>query len=141
MNKRKIRNERLKMNYEDIEYILFTVKQSRESIYDLGIDLKEREFRIETTDLYGHITGPQINGKFRRSHAQKFLSSLNDLNFLTWPQLEQGILPIDLKSATVMYNIDGKMYYTTGNNTKDLADLHKSIEQLIGTTFGSYKYY
>ena len=62
MNKRKIRNERLKMNYEDIEYILFTVKQSRESIYDLGIDLKEREFRIETTDLYGHITGPQING-------------------------------------------------------------------------------
>jgi hypothetical protein len=131
----------IKMNVKEIEYLLFTVKQSKKSIYDVGVDLKEREFRIETTDLYGHVQGPQVDGKLRRSSVEKFLTSLNDLDFLSWPQLEQGILPLDLKSATVMYNIEGKLYYTTGNNTKDLAKLHKAIEQLIGTTFGSYEYY
>lgn len=129
------------MDYEDIEYLLFTVKQSKKSIYDVGIDLKEREFRIETTDLYGHIQGAQVDGKLRRSSVKRFLSSLNDLDFLSWPQLEQGILPLDLKSATVMYNIEGNMQYTTGNNKKDLAKLHKTIEQLVGTTFGTYEYY
>src|SRR5699024_348652 len=129
------------MDYEDIEYLLFTDKQSKKSIYDVGIDLKEREFRIETTDLYGHIQGTQADGKIRRSSVKKFLSSLNDLDFLSWPQLEQGILPLDLKNATVMYNIEGNMQYTTGNNKKDLAKLHKTIEQLVGTTFGTYEYY
>lgn len=129
------------MTYNNIEYILFTVKQSKKSIYDVGIDLKRREFRIETTDLYGHIQGPQIDGKFRRNSTEEFLSSLNDLDFLSWPQLQQGILPINLKNATVMYNISGKIYYTTGKNTQDLANLHKIIEHLIGTTFGSYEYY
>lgn len=129
------------MDYEDIEYLLFTVKQTKESIYDVGIDLKEREFRIEITDLYGHIQGPQVDGKLRRSSVKKFLSLLNDLHFLSWPKLEQGILPLDLKSATVMYNINGKMQYTTGKDTKDLAKLHKAIEQLVSTTFGTYEYY
>jgi len=129
------------MYYEDIEYLLFTVKQNKNSIYDVGIDLKEREFRIETTDLYGHIQGTQIDGKLRRSSVKRFLSMLDELEFLSWPQRSQGILPLDLKNATVMYNIDGKMKYTTGNSTKDLAKLHKAIEQLVGTTFGTYKYY
>lgn len=129
------------MHYEDIEYLLYTVKQTKKTIYDVGIDLKEREFRIEITDLYGHLQGLEVDGKIRRSSVKRFLSSLNDLDFLAWPQLEQGILPLDLKSATVMYNIGGTMQYTTGNNTKDLAKLHKVIEQLIGTTFGTYEYY
>ena len=129
------------MYYEDIEYLLFTVKQNKNSSYDVGIDLKEREFRIETTDLYGHIQGTQIDGKLRRSSVKRFLSMLDELEFLSWPQRSQGILPLDLKNATVMYNIDGKMKYTTGNSTKDLAKLHKAIEQLVGTTFGTYKYY
>ena len=129
------------MYYEDIEYLLFTVKQNKNSIYDVGIDLKEREFRIETTDLYGHIQGTQIDGKLRHSSVKRFLSMLDELEFLSWPQRSQGILPLDLKNATVMYNIDGKMKYTTGNSTKDLAKLHKAIEQLVGTTFGTYKYY
>jgi len=129
------------MYYEGIEYLLFTVKQNKNSIYDVGIDLKEREFRIETTDLYGHIQGTQIDGKLRRSSVKRFLSMLDELEFLSWPQRSQGILPLDLKNATVMYNIDGKMKYTTGNSTKDLAKLHKAIEQLVGTTFGTYKYY
>ncbi|HIZ71579.1 MAG TPA: hypothetical protein H9808_07450 [Candidatus Atopostipes pullistercoris] len=132
---------RINMYYEDIEYLLFTVKQNKNSIYDVGIDLKEREFRIETTDLYGHIQGTQIDGKLRRSSVKRFLSMLDELEFLSWPQRSQGILPLDLKNATVMYNIDGKMKYTTGNSTKDLAKLHKAIEQLVGTTFGTYKYY
>ena len=129
------------MYYEDTEYLLFTVKQNKNSIYDVGIDLKEREFRIETTDLYGHIQGTQIDGKLRRSSVKRFLYMLDELEFLSWPQRSQGILPLDLKNATVMYNIDGKMKYTTGNSTKDLAKLHKAIEQLVGTTFGTYKYY
>ena len=129
------------MYYEDTEYLLFTVKQNKNSIYDVGIDLKEREFRIETTDLYGHIQGTQIDWKLRRSSVKRFLSMLDELEFLSWPQRSQGILPLDLKNATVMYNIDGKMKYTTGNSTKDLAKLHKAIEQLVGTTFGTYKYY
>lgn len=129
------------MKYEDIQFILFTVKQTKKSIYDVGIDLKEREFRIETTDLYGHIQGPQKDGKLRRSSVEQFLTSLNDLDFLSWPQQEQGILPKNLKNATVMFNANGEMYYTVGRDTKDLAKLHKAIEQLIGTTFGTYEFY
>ncbi|HLR91673.1 MAG TPA: hypothetical protein VK048_01270 [Atopostipes sp.] len=129
------------MKYEDIQFLLFTVKQTNKSIYDVGIDLKEREYRIETTDLYGHIQGPPIEGKLRRSSIERFLTSLNDLNFLSWPRRERGILPKNLKNATVMFNINGEMFYTVGKDTNDLAKLHKAIEQLMGTTFGTYEFY
>lgn len=129
------------MNEHSIDSILFTVKQTRKTIYDVGIDLKEREFRIEITDLYGHTHGPAIDGKLRRSSVEKFLSSLNEADFISWKKLEQGILPLKLKSATVMYYIDEKVYYTKGNTDADLAFLHKAIEQLIGTTFGTYEFY
>lgn len=129
------------MKDQAIESILFTVKQTKKTIYDVGIDLKEREYRIETTDLYGHNQGVAIDGQLRRSSVNKFLASLNDRDFFSWKKLEQGILPLKLKSATVMYSVDGEMYYTKGNTDEDLAYLHKAIEQLIGTTFGTYAFY
>ena len=129
------------MKDQAIESILFTVKQTKKTIYDVGIDLKEREYRIETTDLYGHTQGPILDGQLRRSSVKKFLASLNDRDFHSWKKLEQGILPLKLKSATVMYSVDGEMYYTQGSSDDDLAYLHKEIEQLIGTTFGTYEFY
>lgn len=129
------------MNEPSIESMLFTVKQTKKTIYDVGIDLKEREYRIEITDRYGHTQGPTTDGQLRRSSVNKFLSSLNDQDFHSWKKLEQGILPLNLKSATVMYSVDGEMYYTQGNSDDDLAFLHKTIEQLIGTTFGTYEFY
>src|SRR5690625_7458543 len=95
---------RINMYYEDIEYLLFTGKQNKNSIYDVGIDLKEREFRIETTDLYGHIQGTQIDGKLRRSGVKRFLSMLAELEFLSGPERRQRVVRLDRHNAAVMYS-------------------------------------
>lgn len=129
------------MNYENLEYLLFTVKQTKKSIYDVGIDMTNREFRIEMTDLYGHVEGSPIEGVLRKSSIHKFLSHLEEMSFLSWKQRDKGVLPIDLGSATVMYNLSGEIYYTVGNKESDLRTLHQEIEKLLGTTFGSYEFY
>lgn len=125
----------------EIEFILFTVKQTDESIYDVGVDLEAREFRIEETDLYGHILGEKIEGKLRRKKVKQFEEELQALDFASWPKNEEDTLPIHLKNASVLYGMGDEQYFTTGNSTEDLSKLHKLIETLIGTTFGSYEFY
>lgn len=129
------------MRNEEIEFLLFTVKQTKDSIYDVGIDLEQREYRIESTDLYGQLAGPKLEGKLRRSKVQQFREGLDELAFNSWPKNEKDTLPIHLKSASVLYSVNGERYFTTGNDNGDLSKLHKQIEQLIGTTFGSYDFY
>jgi hypothetical protein len=130
-----------KMNEEAIEYLLFTVKQTEDSIVDVGIDFEQREYRMETTDLYGQLLGAETQGKLRRSKVRNFKEALKAMDFCTWPQNEKDTLPLYLKNASILYNIGGEQRFTTGNNEEDLRKIHKMLEELVGTTFGSYEFY
>ncbi len=129
------------MESEAIEFLLFTVKQTQKSIVDVTIDLKAREYKIETTDLYGQTLKPEEGGRLRRKKVAAFSETLAELDLISYPRKDKNTLPIHLDSATLMYVIDDKTYYTDGNPEYRLSRLHKEIEQLIGTTFGSYAFY
>jgi len=129
------------VNNEAIEFIVFSVLQTKDSLYDVHIDLKEREFTIEKTDLYGKLIRKSQQGRLRRSKVQQFKEELADLDVISWERNEEDTLPLHLKSASFIYIIAGTQYYTTGNTSENMFQLHKKIEDLIGTTFGSYEFY
>lgn len=129
------------MKNEDIDFIMFTVKQSKKSIYDVTIDLYAREYTIEHTDLYGQTIESEIVGKLRRKAVNQFSEKLSELDIVSLPTNEKNTLPLKLKNATLMYVIDDERYFTDGSQEQDLSELHKAIEQVVGTTFGSYEFY
>lgn len=126
---------------EDIDYILFTVKQTEESIADVAVDLFLREYTIVYTDLYGQTLQPEKGGKLRRKAVENFTDTLIDLDIVSLKRKEKNTLPIHLNNATLMYSIKDEAYFTDGDNAQDLSALHKAIEQLTGHTFGSYEFY
>lgn len=129
------------MNNELIEFLTFTVKQTEESIVDVTVDSVEREYLIEQTDLYGQLLAPVVGGRLRRSRVEQFQEKLNNLSITSWPTNENDTLPIHLKNASLIYIINDQTFFTTGKNIEGLVELHKIIEELVGTTFGSYEFY
>lgn len=129
------------MKNEAIEFLMFTVKQTEDSIYDVAVDLYAREYTIAHTDLYGQTIEPETGGKLRRKAVEAFTDTLSDIDIVSLPVNEKNTLPIDLRSATLMYVINDTNYYTNGSKERDLSALHKELEKLIGKTFGSYAFY
>lgn len=129
------------MKNEAIDFLLFTVKQTKDSVADVTIDLYAREYIIVITDLYGQTLEPEIGGRLRRKSVESFSEKLEDLDIVSWPRTEKGTLPIHLKAAKLMFVIDDEMYHTDGDGQKGLAILHKEMENLVNTTFGSYTFY
>ncbi len=129
------------MKSETIDFLLFTVKQTKNSLVDVTVDLNAREYKIEKTDLYGQTLAPEMGGKLRRKKVADFYNRLTELNLDSFPLKQNNTLPIHLKSATLMYIIKDTTYYTDGNSQHRLSLLHKALEELVGTTFGSYAFY
>jgi len=129
------------VNNEAIEFIVFSVLQTKDSLNDVHIDLKEREFSIEKTDLYGKLMGERQQGKLRRSKVKQFKEELADIDVISWERNEEDTLPINLKDASLIYIIEDTEYYTTGDTNEGMPQLHNKIENLVGTTFGSYEFY
>lgn len=126
---------------EDIDFLLFTVKQTEETIADVTVDLFMREYTIAYTDLYGHTVEPEKGGELRRKAVSEFLTTLDKLDVVSFKRNEKNTLPLHLKNATLMYIIKDEEYFTDGNEHQNLSKLHKEIEHLIGHTFGSYTFY
>lgn len=126
---------------KEIEFLMFTVKQTKDSIFDVAVDMLAREYTIVQTDLYGQTINPETGGKLRRKAVEDFAETLSKLDLVSLPVNEKNTLPIDLDNATLMYVIKGENYFTDGSQEHDLSALHKELEQLIGTTFGSYDFY
>lgn len=129
------------MKNKEIDFLLFTVKQTEEIIVDVTVDLFMREYTIAYTNLYGHIVEPEKGGKLRRKAVNEFLNKLADLDIVSLQRNEKNTLPLHLKNATLMYLIKDEEYFTDGDSDADLSKLHKEIEYLIGDTFGSYEFY
>jgi len=129
------------MNNQAIEFIIFAVLKNNDRLTDVHLDLEEREFTIEDTTLYGELLGERQQGKLRNSKVQQFKDELTGLDVVSWERNKADTLPIHLKHASLIYIIDGKEYYTTGNTSENMAQLHQKIEDLVGTTFGAYSFY
>lgn len=129
------------MENEQIEFLMFTVKQTEESIIDVAVDLSAREYTIAHTDLYGQTIEVETGGKLRQQAVKQLSEKLSALDIVSLPLNEKNTLPIHLEDATLMYVIDAISYYTDGRKGQDLSDLHKALEQTVGTTFGSYDFY
>lgn len=126
---------------EDIDFLMYTVKQTEDTIVDVTVDLFVREYKVEYTNLYGQTLQPEKTGKLRRKAIREFSERLEELDIVGMPHKETNTLPTKLKSAMFMYIIKDETYFTEGHKDKELAALHKAIEYLIGTTFGSYEFY
>lgn len=129
------------MKNEAIDYLLFTVKQEKKVIADVTVDLFVREYSIIYTDLYGQTVQPEKGGKLRRKAIKTFTDTLIEMDLVSMPINEKKTLPINMGSAMVTYFIKDVGYNTEGSATNNLSTLHKEIERLIGTTFGSYEFY
>lgn len=129
------------MKNEEIDYLLFTVKQEKKVIADVTVDLFVREYSIIYTDLYGQTVQPEKGGKLRRKAVKAFAEKLAEMDLVSMPVNEKKTLPINLDSVMVTYFIKDVGYNTEGSATDNLSTLHKEIEGLIGQTFGSYEFY
>lgn len=129
------------MTNEKIEFLMFTVKETAHSIIDVTVDLQAREYTIAHTDLYGQTLSKEIGGKLRGKTVKQLSEKLSEIDVVSLPLNEKNTLPIHLEDATVMYVIDEETYYTDGDDQKSLSEVHKALEQAIGTTFGSYDFY
>lgn len=125
----------------NIDFVLFTVKQTDETIVDVTVDLFVREFKIEYTNLYGQTVQREQVGKLRRKGIKDFKQRLEELDVVSMARKETNTLPTKLASSMVMYIIKDETYFTEGDSDADLAAIHKAVEYLVGTTFGSYEYY
>lgn len=129
------------MKNEEIDYLLFTVKQEKNVIADVTVDLLVREYSIIYTDLYGQTVEPEKGGMLRRKAVEDFKGKIAEMDIVSMPVNKKNTLPINLKSAMVTYFIKDVGYNTEGHKTGNLSGLHKEIEVLIGATFGSYNFY
>lgn len=129
------------MKNEEIDYLMFTVKQEKDVIADVIVDLFVREYSIIYTDLYGQTIEPEKGGKLRRKAVEDFEEKLVEMDIVSMPVNEKNTLPINLNSAMATYFIKDVGYNTEGHKTGNLSTLHKEIEKLIGATFGSYNFY
>ena len=129
------------MKNEEIDYLLFTVKQEKDVIADVTVDLLVREYSIIYTDLYGQTIEPEKGGMLRRKAVEYFKEKIVEMDIVSMPVNEKNTLPMNLDSAMVTYFIKDVGYNTEGHKTSNLSGLHKEIEALIGATFGSYNFY
>lgn len=129
------------MENEKIDFLMFTAKQTEDSIIDVTVDLYAREYTIAHTDLYGQAIEAEAGGKLRRKAVESFSKKLVELDIVSLPLNEKNTLPLHLENATLMYVIDDVSYYTDGSKERDLSKLHKELEEIVGTTFGSYAFY
>lgn len=129
------------MENREIDYVMFTVKQEKNKIADVIVDLYDREYSITYTDLYGHVMEPERGGRLSRHSVETFLEKLEEIDLVSMPVNETGTLPINMKDAMTTYFLHKESYNTEGPKSGNLSALHKAIENLIGTTFGSYNFY
>ncbi|HLR91672.1 MAG TPA: hypothetical protein VK048_01265 [Atopostipes sp.] len=133
------------MTTDELTFLAMTTKYSDEEIHDVTVDLEMREWMLEKVDIEGKVLEPQIKGKLRMRSIRKYQDLLNDLDFLSWPLLDESpttTFPTNIKNSVVLYSFDEEEeYYTTGRSDDDLRQLHKATENLIGQTYGSYAYY
>lgn len=129
------------MKNKEIDYLMFTVKQEKNIIADVIVDLFVREYSIIYTDLYGQTVEPEKGGKLRRKSIAAFAEKLDEIDLVSMPVNETSTLPINMDSAMVTYFIKDVGYNTEGHASENLSKLHKEIEGLIGMTFGSYEFY
>lgn len=129
------------MKNKEIDYLMFTVKQEKNIIADVIVDLFVREYSIIYTDLYGQTVEPEKGGKLRRKSIAAFAEKLDEIDLVSMPVNETNTLPINMDSAMVTYFIKDVGYNAEGHASENLSKLHKEIEGLIGMTFGSYEFY
>lgn len=129
------------MKNDEIEFLMFTVKQTADSIVDVTVDLFAKEYTIAHTDLYGQTIEAETGGKLRGKSVKQLSEKLSELDIVALPLNEKNTLPIHLEDATLMYVIDEDSYYTEGSKDQDLSKIHQALEQTVGTTFGSYDFY
>lgn len=134
------------MNNKEITFIALTTKYLEEVIYDIAVDLENKNYTIEKVDSEGRVLEPQIQGHLRNRSIKKYQEILEDLDVVSWPRLEESptqSFPTVIKNTVVLYSMDESVdeYYTIGRQDSDLKKLHKATEDLISHTFGSYEYY
>lgn len=131
---------------EKITFLSFTAKYSEEIIHDVAVDLAERNYTIEITNLEGRLIQDPIGGPLRRRSVRKYQNALSELDVISWPILEHSLLesfPTKIDHLVVVYSLDDdvEQFETIGRTTDDLVEIHKKTEQLINHTFGSYEFY
>lgn len=129
------------MTNDTIEFLMFTVKETEDSIVDVTVDLQAREYTIVHTDLYGQALSKEVGGKLRGKTVKQLSEILSEIDVVSLPLNEKNTLPIHLEDATLMYVIDEETYYTDGDDVKSLSEVHQALEQAVGTTFGTYDFY
>lgn len=85
------------MKNEEIDYLLFTVKQEKNVIADVTVDLLVREYSIIYTDLYGQTVEPEKGGMLRRKAVEDFKGKIAEMDIVSMPVNKKNTLPINLK--------------------------------------------
>lgn len=134
--------------YENIDFILFKDYYIEGKSVDVAVSLREQDYMIEYIGADNRVEDTVDFTPIRKSKVKKFREFLKEIKLLEWSTIKFG--DKDHYDAPLMFSwgydeeeetgIDEAVTYEVAPSGT-MRRIHKELENLIGTTFGSYRFY
>ncbi|BCP57366.1 hypothetical protein SUT007_08240 [Streptococcus parasuis] len=134
--------------YENIDFILFKAYYIEGKSVDVAVSLREQDYMIEYIGADNRVEDTVDFTPIRKSKAKKFREFLKEIKLLDWPTIKIG--NEGYYDALLIFSCGYDEEAEEGIDeaiprnaipSETMRRVHKEIEQLIGTTFGSYRFY
>ncbi|HFI0467265.1 TPA: hypothetical protein ACGOYW_000653 [Streptococcus suis] len=134
--------------YENIDLIIFRADYIEGRSVEVAVSLNEHDYMIHHLNKAGVVENKTDYIPIRLSKAKKFREFLKEIKLLEWPTLKLGDKGYYDAPLTFSYGYDEEEGVGIDEAVpfdavplETMRRIHKELENLIGTTFGSYRFY
>lgn len=134
--------------YENVDFILFKAYYIEGKSVDVAVSLREQDYMIEYIGADNRVEDTVDFTPIRKSKVKKFREFLKEIKLLEWPTIKIGDNGYYDAPLIFSYGYDeeteegiDEAIPRNAVPSETMRRVHKEIEQLIGTTFGSYRFY
>ncbi|MGQ7374426.1 hypothetical protein ACTGW9_09935 [Streptococcus suis] len=134
--------------YENIDLIIFRADYIEGRSVEVAVSLNEHDYMIHHLNKAGVVENKTDYTPIRFSKAKKFREFLKEIKLLEWPTLKLGDKGYHDAPLTFSYGYDEEEGVGIDEAVpfdavplETMRRVHKELENLIGTTFGSYRFY
>lgn len=134
--------------YENLDLIIFKADYIEGKSVEVVVSLNDYYYLIQHVDKEGLVENELEYTPIRISKAKKFREFLKEIKLLEWPTLKLGDKRYHDAPLTFSYGYDEEEEVGIDEAvpfgavpSETMRRVHKELENLIGTTFGSYRFY
>ena len=134
--------------YENLDLIIFRADYIEGRSVEVAVSLHDYYYLIQHVDKEGKVENELDHIPIRISKAKKFREFLKEMKLLEWPTLKLGDKGYHDAPLVFSYGYDEEAEEGIDEAvprdavpSETMRRIHKELENLIGTTFGSYRFY